>query len=218
VAPFPVAPAPPRDGLKRRLATAAPYALCTLVGVLVGYALHRPPPAAPPPPVVVAAPAPVVAKPAAPAAAPTCLATVTTEPDGADVVWGERKLGATPLRDAQVPCGAATVTLRHDRYREVSREVDVAPGTPATLDERLKRPSGTLVLTSTPPRAIFTVNGQRVGAAPRTLDIWRYEHLKVEATLPGHRPWSKTVYVQEPTMKVEAQLAPAPAAKRGFSR
>jgi hypothetical protein len=223
--------APPAPRLRRGLVHAAPYALCTLVGVLVG-SLLRGSPAAPPAPVAAApvaheapaapvappAPAPAapaeVEAPAAPAAvAPAggdCVASVATEPADAAVVWGTQSLGRTPVQNARVPCGAATVVLRHERYRDVRRDVSATPGEPASVNERLKRPMGVLALSSTPARATFTVNQQEVGAGPRNVSVMRYEHLQVSASLPGYKPWSQTVYVKEANAKVVAQLVAIP--------
>jgi hypothetical protein len=39
----------------------------------------------------------------------------------------------------------------------------------------------------------------------------RYERTKIEATLAGHRPWKKIVYVTAPTMEIKAVL---PAVRR----
>jgi hypothetical protein len=68
--PLPVMPPAPAT-LKSRLMHAAPYALCTIVGVLVGAAIRGPAHAPPPPPVVAPpAPKPAVAAPAATLPAP----------------------------------------------------------------------------------------------------------------------------------------------------
>jgi hypothetical protein len=246
---------PPGSPLRKALLHAAPFALCTVVGVLVGVALHTskpspvPPPPAPAPAVAMPAPsspspspsppspspsppspaaavepppAPAVAPPAEPAPVPArepaprdahiCVATVASEPDGAHVSWGGRPLGLTPLREKRVPCGRATVMLRHERYRPVTREVTAAPGAPAEVTERLHRPPATLVVSSSPPRANITVNGEPLGSAPRKMGVWRFEHVRVQASLPGYLPWSKTVYVKDELLKLNAQLSSAPKA------
>jgi hypothetical protein len=236
--------------LRRNLVRAAPYVVCTLLGVLVGSALRgsssKTPPshltrdtqlpvaapsataapsaipapsANPAPPATEAPPSttsrPATAAPPATAAARakpaaragTCSASVTTEHADATVVWGTRPLGKSPLQDVPVPCGDATVTLRHERYQDVKRALTAEPGRAAIMSERLRRPPGTLALSSSPPGARFMVNGQALGAGPRKVSIWRFEHVHVEASLPGYQSWSKTVYVKEPTMKLNAQLA-----------
>jgi hypothetical protein len=248
--------------LRLRLVQAAPYALCTVIGVLAGSLLRgsAPParvppsaelrgerPAAPAPPAPLAqtppsapsapgptapapAPAPAVLAPPPTAAAPPargparqdapaaagCFADVTTEPPDAVVLWGKRDLGRTPVRGARVACGAATVTLRHERYRDVERAVRAEPARSVVVSERLKRPPATLILASSPARATFTLNGEPVGHGPR-VGVMRFEHFRVEATLPGYKPWTQTLYVKGETTRVSAQLVALakPGAKPG---
>jgi hypothetical protein len=133
---------------------------------------------------------------------------VRTEPDGARVLWGKRVLGRSPLRDAPVPCGDATLSLRHERYRAVDRGVHAEPGKRALVDERLRRPPATLVLTSSPPKARFTINDNVIGPGPHRLETWRFETARLEAWLPGYQRWTKTLYVKEPLTKLNVQLVP----------
>jgi hypothetical protein len=247
--------------LRRNLLHAAPFALCTVIGVLGGLVLRGAPTAPPaagparnppvpssPPPATAAAPA-TAASPATGAphatAAPSplvvatatsasttamarakaaasltnaCSASITTEPDDATILWGTRSLGRSPLRNVPVPCGDATLTIRHERYRDTQRPVHAEAGRAAVVSERLKRPMGTLVLTSSPARAVFTVNAQALGPGPRKLNTWRFEHVRVDAALPGYQPWHKTLYLKDPVTKLNAQLASAPRPRTILSR
>jgi hypothetical protein len=240
----PAEPLSPEAQLRARLMHAAPFALCTVIGVLAGVLLRGSPAPAPPARAArdvqaVAAPAPVAPSPvAAPiAAAPSpvatpappaqpvaeapalaaepapsgggaCTVSVHSEPSEALVLWGAKALGQTPLKEAAVPCGAAVLTLRHERYRDVTRSVTASATRPLAVAVRLHRPKGTLLLTSSPPRAIFTVNDLEVGPAPRKVNEWRYETMHVAAKLPGYLPWTRTVYLKEELTKLSAQLVP----------
>jgi hypothetical protein len=243
MAAAPLLPPPAAPPLRRTLTHAAPYALCTVIGVLAGSLLRGSPAPSPPrdakpvvelappatkieakaaapaaPPAIAAAPAPANEAPPAVAAAPTieplaaaprageCSVTVTTEPADADVLWGAKELGRTPLRDVAIPCGASTLTLRHERYRDVKRSVTADSERALVVSERLRRPNAKLFLTSTPARALFTVNEQLLGPGPGHVSTWRYETVHVEAKLPGYAPWSRTFYLKDETMKVNAQL------------
>jgi hypothetical protein len=137
-----------------------------------------------------------------------CTARIVTEPADAKIVWGGRTLGQSPIDQARVPCGSATVTIEHERYQSVTREVTTEPGTPAAVSQRLHRPPGTLIVTSTPPRAYVTVNDQMLGQAPRRLAAWRYEQVSIRASFPGYLPWTKKIYLKEPTTTITAQLVP----------
>jgi hypothetical protein len=215
-------PALDASPLRQRLMHAAPYALCTVIGVLAGAVLRgspapRAPIASPAPPAPVASPALVVRPPApappSPSAAPPhasrCSISVATEPSEATVLWGSRALGQTPLARVEVPCGPATLVLRHERYRDVTREVKADPQRALVLSERLRRPNGTLSFASTPPRANIVVNGVALGPAPRKMSTWRFETVRVEATLPGYLPWRRTFYFKDEAMKLEARLVSA---------
>jgi hypothetical protein len=167
-------------------------------------------------PVVPAAATPVAAaaKPAAggePVAAATageCSARIVTEPPEAKIVWGGKLLGSSPLEHAPIPCGSATVAIEHERYQPVTQVLNADPGKPVVVSLRLHRPPGTLVVTSAPAHAYVTVNDQMLGPAPRHLAAWRYEQVSIRATYPGYQPWTKKIYLKEPTTNVTAQLVP----------
>jgi hypothetical protein len=206
------------DDARRIARRAAPSASVLLVGVLLGFALKPgakvrvvdgsklvPPPAASPPA--------ATSKPAETFGTPTprdCVARVTTTPPGAVVFWGDISLGSSPIDRAAVPCGPATVTFRRERYAEETRTIEVEAGRSAVVAERLHRPPAKVVVTSSPPHAIIRLNGHRFGPAPRKLSTMRFEHVRIEARLPGYRPWKKTVYVREPESNIDVTLVPVP--------
>jgi hypothetical protein len=188
-------------------------------GVVVGYVVWgAPPPARPAPPSVevaslVSSDPRIAQKP--PAAAPVatapktaseCTVTVRSEPEGASVHWDEQLIGTTPLVDAVVPCGEATLILQHKRYRDAEKRLTATPGAPAEVDLRLLRPSGTLLLESRPPGAQFQVNGRPVGQSPTSVVVSGYMEATVTASLPGFRAWSHKVYVKRPKTRLRAEL------------
>jgi hypothetical protein len=211
-------------------ASVATLVVCWLVW---GRPSHRPPVA---PPVALAAtpsvpappPAPAPARPQppppqtatltapAPAGAPrSCTATITSQPTGATVSLGKKKLGATPLASVEVPCEKQVLTLERPRYNLTTAVIEPAPSTPAAAFVRMNRPGAHLHLVSSPANATFTVNGTVVGRSPQQVPVLRYERARIEATLPGHRPWGQVVYLASRNMKVTAVLSPArPGARR----
>ena len=170
----------------------------------------REPSAAPP----IEAPLPAVAvgaKRPAPAGHPSagsdgCSARIVTEPSDAKVSWRGQTLGKSPVAGAKIPCGAGVLTIVHERYQTLTREVNAEAGTPVAVSERLHRPPATLIVASSPPGAAISVNGQALGAAPRRLPTARYEQVSIRATMAGYAPWTKKVYLSEATTKVTAQL------------
>jgi hypothetical protein len=153
---------------------------------------------------VAAAEADADARPAA--GAGRCSAKIVTEPNDAKVLWRGEVLGKSPLVGARIPCGTGTLTISHERYETVTRELTAESGAPLAISERLHRPVATLVVVSSPPGATITVNGQLLGAAPRRLPTSRYEHVSIRASLAGYAPWTKKVYLTEATTRVTAQL------------
>ena len=173
-----------------------------------------PPPREPPPAPPTESPpraAVVAAKRAAPVGRPSagsdgCSARVVTEPSDAKVSWRGQTLGKSPIANAKIPCGAGVLTIVHERYQTLTREVTAEAGTPVAISERLHRPPATLIVASSPPGAAISVNGQALGAAPRRLPTARYEQVSIRATMAGYAPWTKKVYLSEATTKVTAQL------------
>ena len=166
-------------------------------------------------PAAVATPKPAAGEPVAATTPGGCSARIVTEPPEAKIVWGGQPLGASPLEHAQIPCGTATVAIEHERYQPVTQVLNADPGQPVVVALRLHRPPGTLVVTSTPAHAYVTVNDQMLGPAPRHLAAWRYEQVSIRATYPGYQPWTKKIYLKEPTTNVTAQLVPTARAADG---
>ncbi len=191
VAPAPTTPVPPGPAGPVVAAPAAPDQPTT------------------PQPAAVAAEKPAtVGEPVAGITPGECSARIVTEPPEAKIVWGGQLLGASPLEHAQIPCGSATVAIEHERYQPVTQVLNADPGKPVVVSLRLHRPPGTLVVTSAPAHAYVTVNDQMLGPAPRRLAAWRYEQVSIRATYPGYQPWTKKIYLKEPTTNVTAQLVP----------
>jgi nicotinate-nucleotide--dimethylbenzimidazole phosphoribosyltransferase len=161
-----------------------------------------------------AAPKPRRAAAVAAGASGDCSARVATEPPDARIFWGDKLIGTSPMAEARVPCGAATVTLRRDRYQPVTREVSAVAGNVAEISQRLHRPSATLSIGSSPPHAEITVNGISQGMTPRRVTVSRFETVTVQVKLAGYAPWKKRLYVRAAETRLGTQLAPA-GGKRG---
>ena len=138
-----------------------------------------------------------------------CSVRVVTEPSDAKVSWRGQALGRSPIADAKIPCGAGALSIAHERYQTLTREVTAETGTPVAISERLHRPPATLIVGSSPAGAAISVNGQALGPAPRRVPTARYEQVSIRATLAGYPPWTKKVYLSEATTKVTAQLGSA---------
>jgi PEGA domain len=176
---------------------------------------EKPAAAAEKPAVVAEKPAVVAEKPAARAALPPaetapptgdCTARVVTEPKDAKVLWAGTVIGRSPIDGARVPCGPATVTIERERWQPVTVDVNAQAGVAAKVHERLRRPRTALAVSSTPPGAQISVNHVAAGAAPKRIDVQRFEQVQVRATLKGYQPWNKTLYLKEADAKLDIQL------------
>jgi hypothetical protein len=160
-------------------------------------------------PVSDAQPAPPAATPAAVSGEPgACTARVVTEPKDAKVIWNDQVIGRSPIDGAHVPCGPAKVTIDRERWQTVTLDVNAQAGNAAVVRERLRRPRGTLIISSSPPGAQITVNRVAAGNAPKDVDVQRFEKVPVKVTLKGHQAWNKTIYLKETEMKLDVQLVP----------
>ena len=82
----------------------------------------------------------------------------------------------------------------------------------AVVTERPLPPAATLVVTSSPPRALIKLNRRRMGRAPREISTTRFERVRIEASLPGYQRWKKTVYVEEAESTIDVRLVRNPRA------
>ena len=132
-----------------------------------------------------------------------------TEPAGARVPWLGKSIGRTPVAGASIPCGAGELTVAHERYEPITRSLLAVAGNPVALSERLHRPPATLNVSSSPAGATISLNGHPMGAGPRSIQTWRYEHVSVRVQLAGYVPWTKKIYLRGATTKLAAQLVPS---------
>lgn len=116
---------------------------------------------------------------------------VTSDPAGATVVLGGRKLGRTPLT-AAVPPAKHTVVLKLAGFTDVKRQVAAAPGgQPSALHVKLR--GGLLSMRTSVTGARVTVGQIKVGTTPvgsATVPLGK-QLIKVEHA--SRRQWSRAV-------------------------
>src|SRR5262249_58269276 len=103
-----------------------------------------------------------------------CVVDVSTPPDDAEIVIGDRSAGRTPFK-LELPCNAeAKLLVRKHGYFGVTRAV--TPTTdPMELKVELPRAVYQLKVSSTPAGATVTVNGKSGGVTPTTVKVTAYE-------------------------------------------
>jgi hypothetical protein len=113
--------------------------------------------------------------------------------------------------------GAADFHVRLDRYTRAAGTVETLDetilanddGLALALRSRVARfltgkaragKAGSMLVSSQPPGALLTMDGELIGIAPRVIDdLYPGPHL-VEARGPGHRPGSATVMIRADTL------------------
>jgi hypothetical protein len=219
---------PPRSRpmAARLLPVVATGMLCFLGGFLVARGTSTPPPPpekapgtehaagvvvphadVPAVPVAAEAPSPTPAPPAM-----DCVASISSKPSAAFVTWGESRIGRTPLRAVQVPCGPATVVLKRGRFGMASVFVDARPETSVEIDERLKRPQSWLDVSSDPSGARLRLNQRWSGTTPNRVRVFQGDTLIVRLFKPGFAPFIQRVRVgRQETQDLAANLTPMKA-------
>ena len=124
-------------------------------------------------------------------------------------------IGRSPIDGARVPCGPATVTIERERWQPVTVDVNAQAGVAASVHERLRRPRATLAVSSSPPGAQISVNRVAAGAAPKQIDVQRFEKVQIKATLKGYQPWNKTRLSQGSGREARHPAGRAQVAARG---
>lgn len=89
---------------------------------------------------------------AAPAARPTGVLVVSTDPSGATVTVDGQQRGVSPLTIADLQPGVHRIVIGKPGYLENSSEIDVAPGGPTNFQKSLTSAQGSQTATAAPPR------------------------------------------------------------------
>jgi formylglycine-generating enzyme required for sulfatase activity len=112
--------------------------------------------------------------------------TFATVPPGATVSVDGRSLGTTPLTTA-VSAGRRSVRFSLDAFKPASRRIAVVAGEPLAVPRvELVPADAVLVLTSEPPGAAVTVDGQWRGETPVELVVAPKRALDVKVVKAGH--------------------------------
>lgn len=117
------------------------------------------------------------------------LISIKTAPDiPAEVKFGDKFVGTTPLTDIEISPGTHSVEIRSERYLTVQTSVKVTgKGERQVLNVALDPAWGTLMVTSNPKGADLTLNGRLVGSTPSLAKPLRGKY-RLELAKPGWKP------------------------------
>lgn len=119
---------------------------------------------------------------------------ISSDPSGADVFVNSEYKGKTPIT-VSAPAGTAHVLVNKEGLSRSSQTVTVNPGQTTNLSTiKLGELYGDVSITTTPPLATVTFDGQTIPAkTPVTIRKVRTDRQHtVVVTLPGYRAWSRT--------------------------
>ena len=121
--------------------------------------------------------------------------TVTSEPEGAEVLVAGEARGRTPL-EVELMAGSYRVELRHPGFKPWLSDVQVQANEPLTLGPvRLGLPDGRLAVRSTPAGASVTVGGAYRGRTPLEMDVRPDIAQAVTVMRDGYEPARREVSV-----------------------
>ncbi len=182
-APQPATPAPsvPLPSPRARLLGLVVFAACGLVLAGGGLVLFRPHPhqAAPATPASAFVPAPMPV----PAPARHTL-RITSEPTGVEVLAGGVHAGQTPLELSFNQGTFVALTLQGPGLEPVQQTVEVVSS--AEVPFTLRRKQATLTLTSKPPGATVSRDGQSLGVTPLSFTGDAEVPVRLVLSLKGH--------------------------------
>ena len=123
--------------------------------------------------------------------------TVSSEPDGAEVVSDDEVLGVTPAT-IELVAGTRELLLRKPGYRTERRALGVVAGQAETLPTiQLEESGAILQVTSKPSGAAVTVGGEFAGNTPVEIEVAKGASYRVQLSKAGYTTATRTVPVEE---------------------
>ena len=118
---------------------------------------------------------------------------IASAPDEAEVLLGEESLGRTPLT-TEILEGRHRLLIRRDGYKPWIDHIQVIAGEGLSLsDIRLEPADATVLLSSDPPRANATVNGEYMGMTPLELALTPGNPATIKLHKPGYLSAERTL-------------------------
>lgn len=134
---------------------------------------------------------------------------ITTTPQGGQVIVAGEPRGAAPVELQELSPGDYEISATLAGYRLAERVVQVKAYETMVVELVLARQVGNIFIKTVPPGAQITLDGEKRGATPATLqDIPVGEHL-LRLEVENLRPWeNKVLVVDDETTQVQVGLLP----------
>ncbi|MEI8139485.1 MAG: PEGA domain-containing protein [bacterium] len=111
---------------------------------------------------------------------------VSTSPDQATVFCDGIERGASPSSVSGLPAGAHLIAVDKDGYLPVQRTVTVSAEGKSVVDIKLEKPTGLVLLRSTPVGADIEINGAHRGKTPLLLTDLPFGKYRIKASSLGY--------------------------------
>ena len=142
----------------------------------------------------------------------TCLALITSEPDGATVTKDGIDIGITPLLVTDLRYGEYNIELSLNGYKTQKHVLKVNSDKPQKLNAELVSTFATTIISSNPSGANVLINGSNVGITPCTISNIPEGNAQISVSLDGYKDFSETVALvagQEHTINATLEALPA---------
>lgn len=123
----------------------------------------------------------------------TCLALITSEPEGATVTRDGIDIGITPLLVTDLTYGKYNIELTLNGYKPQKHVLEVNSTKPQKLETQLISIFATTIVTSSPSGANVFINGSNVGTTPCTLDNIPEGNAQIKVVHEGYKDFTDTV-------------------------
>lgn len=121
---------------------------------------------------------------------------VKSDPIGASVLVNGLERGKTPLSLAGIPKGYISVTLKHEGFKNETRELKMSAGELQNLYLKMQPLDGTLQLNSVPEGGRIYINDKFSGKAPLVVTNLEPGTYKVRVELEGFSSVSREIIIQ----------------------
>ena len=123
--------------------------------------------------------------------------TVTTQPGGSSVLVGGEVLGTAPGM-VEIMAGTVALEIRKPGYKTWRQSLVVQAGQAQELPPiTLREIEGVVQVTTQPPGAVITVDGEYQGVAPLEIELDKGATYRVKASKPGFDTASRSIEIKK---------------------
>lgn len=150
---------------------------------------------------------------------PTGTLHITSDPQGARIYREGEDEGITPATLARVPAGNCSLILSYPGYHNATLSLSVVARETVDISthlvERAGASTGILVVDSTPPGAIVTLDGNERGTTPCNIENLTPGTTTLQVFLEGYSPYEGEVKIAAGGMTMQSiHLVPASSLER----